>query len=640
MVKVLNILSCFVFLTHAVKAQDYKNIKALNHSFEKVINTNFNEAKRIALQAVLESEKVLNDTLLLESYTNLSHIYLYLELIDSSSVYCDKGVLYAKKIDDLEKLSTLYNRKGILARKQSDFKTSFQFHEKALGIAESKGLSHLEASIDNSVALLYRDREEIDKSFKALEKAIGISSLHNYKNELARSYNTKGVLFFNTQKDSVLPYYDKALKIVRNNNNMFLEGALLCNIGDFYLNIGDNNKAISYLEAAKTISTRVGDMDTFYYVNVSECIYYENIGRYDEAIKGYKKILNDYKGILNNSQRRRVYWLLSGTLWYNKQFKEAFNYQEQYIFLNDSIFNIKKEKEFESLRTQYEVEKKDNQILLLEKENELANTRRKWVFISAILLTIPLIVLFLFYRHRAKTLKTIGLQEIKLHQKEKERLKEEQKLKATEALIEGQDKERERIAKELHDGIGGQLASINLSLSHINHDINNKAIAKINGSLKNTFNELRVLSHSLSHNFHKDKSLEQLLSEFKRKYEESKLFGLDILIYPEKSLEQLDTYTKHHLYRIIQELLTNIVKHAKAEQVELSFNKYEAILIIILQDNGKGFNIEEQKNGIGISNIKERVESINGAFSIDSTINKGTSVVIEIPINKNTSHED
>lgn len=581
----------------------------------------------------------MNDTLLLQSYTNLSRVYLYLESIDSSSTYCDKGLVYAKKLNDLEKLSILYNRKGIIARKQSAFKSSFQFHEKALSIIESQGLTHLEADVNNSVAILYRALDDVDKSFKILEKAIDISLKNNHQNALAKSYNIKALLFFNTQKDSVLHYYNKALKIVRDTNNMFLEGIVLSNIGDFYLNIESNSEALSYLKEAKNISALVGDIDTLYYIKMSECIYYENIERYDEAIKGYKKILNDYNGLLNNSQRRRVYWLLSGTLWYNSQFKEAFNYQEKYVYLNDSIFNIEKAREFENLRTQYEVEKKDNQIIVLEKEKELADTRRKWILISAILIAIPLVGLFLFYKHRAKTQKMIRLQESKLYEKEKERLQQEQKLKATQALIEGQDKERERIAKELHDGIGGQLASVNLSLSRINLDINNKSITKINGSLKNTFEELRVLSHSLSHNFHKGKSLEQLLSEFKRKYEESKLFSLNILIYPKNCLEQLDVYTKHHLYRIIQELLTNIVKHAKAERVELSFNQHETILIIILEDNGKEFNVKERKNGIGINNIMERVESINGTFSIDSTINKGTSVVIEIPINKSIYNE-
>ncbi|OEK07530.1 hypothetical protein A8C32_17185 [Flavivirga aquatica] len=640
MIKTLRVLGCSILFINIVNAQGVENIKALNRSFEEVIYTNFNEAKSIALQAVSESEKVLNDTLLLESYDHLSKIYLQFKSLDSSLFYCNKALTYATKLHFPEKESMLYNRKGKLARANSDFKGSLSFHKKALSIAKSHDLAQLEVDINNSYALLYRNRLEIGKAFKSLEKAIDIALLNKYQKGLSESYNIKGLLFYDTHKDSTIFYYNKGLKIARQNNDKYLEGILLSNIGDLYLNIENYNKAIVYLEQAEHISKTIGNKTTLYYVNMSQAIYNESTGQFSEAIKCYEKVLSDYKTLLNDFQRRRVYWLLSGALWNNDELGEAFYYQEKYIFLNDSIFNTEKEKEFQTLQTQYEVEKKDNQIVLLEKEGELARTRRNWIIVSAILLAIPLLGLFLFYRHRAKTQKTIRLQEHKLHEKEKERLEQEQKLKATQALIEGQDKERDRIAKELHDGIGGELASINLSLSHLNLDLNNESITEVNHSLKKTFRELRALSHDLSSNYHKDKSFNHLLGELKQKYEQSKLFTMEISVFPQECLQELNAHAKHNLYRIIQELLANIAKHAKAQLVQLSFNKHDNVLVMILEDDGKGFDVDKQKNGIGIKNIKQRLESINATFTIDSTIGKGTSVIIENPIDKNKLHED
>ncbi len=632
MIKIFGLLSCSLLLTFYLNAQDVESIKRLNNSFKRVIYSDFKAAKSIALQSVFESEQTQNDTLLLDAYTNLSQLYLYLKKIDSSSFYCDKALVYANRTKIAKKKSILYNRKGILARIKNNFKGSLEFHKNALDIAISHNYVNLEVDIKNSLALLYRSKLDEKNFFSYLESAINLAKRQGYKKGLAEAYNTKGLLLFDTQKDSVLYYYNKAIEIVNVSNDMFLKGIVLSNIGDYYLNIENNEKAIFYLNEAEHVSKEVGDKATQYYTTMSQGIYNDNFGDFSAAEKKYKNALSDFKAILDGSKKARVYWLLSGVLWNNKKYKEAFIFQEKYIYLNDSIFNLEKEKEFETLRTQFEVEKKDNQIALLEKENELATIRRQRIVIGAVLLLLPLIGLFLFYKQRAKTQRTIRKQELKLHQQEKAHLQQEQQLKATQALIEGQDKERERIAKELHDGIAGQLASINLSLSHVNVEEDKTAIVEINKSLKQTFKELRDLSHDLSYNYHQDKAFTHLLAELKEKYEQSKQFSLEISIFPEDALQDIDVYTKHNLYRIVQELLTNIAKHAKAKEVQLSFNRHDALLIMVLEDNGVGFNVEAQKEGVGIKNIKQRVDSIKGTFNLESTLGKGSSVIIEIPL--------
>ncbi len=632
MIKGVTLFCCLLLCINIFNAQDIENIKRLNNTFKDEIWKDFSKAKRIAQKAVLESEKVKNDTLLLESYTNMSKLYLLLKVIDSSSIFCDKAMRYATQLQDFEKLAILNNVRGKLAKINSDFKVSLEFHEKALNIAKSKSLKFLEVDIGNSLALLYRSKSDKKKSFQSVEEAIKLGRLHNYKNGLAKSYNTKGLLFFDTKKDSVIYYYKEAIKMAKSSNNLYLEETVLSNLGDFYLNIGKNEEALITLKEAEYLAKKVGDHTAFYYINMSLAIYNEDLEKYNEAVKFYKKALNDNTFLLSKRQKRRVYWLLSGVLWFNKQYKEAFDYQEKYIYLNDSIFNIEKEKEFQTLKTEYEVEKKDNQIALLETEKELANTRRKWIIITSILLIIPLLILFLFYRHRARTQSIIRTQEQQIHKQEKEHLEQQQELKETQALIEGQDKERERIAKELHDGIAGQLASINLNLSHANKNINNETVTKISGTLKQTFKELRALSHDLSYNYHKDKSFHDLLVELKQKYEQLKLFAFNISVYPDNALQNLDVYIKHNLYRILQELIANVSKHANAKDVQLSFNKHDNLLIMMLEDNGLGFKEHTQKDGIGIKNIKQRVASINGTFHIESTLERGTTVIIEIPV--------
>ena len=278
------------------------------------------------------------------------------------------------------------------------------------------------------------------------------------------------------------------------------------------------------------------------------------------------------------------------------------------------------------------VEKKDHEIQALAQQNALERNRKRWIITTALLLILPLLALFLIYKQRVKTQKTVRAQEQKLYEKETERLQQEKKLKETQALIKGQDKERDRIAQELHDGIGGQLASINLNLTHINLKEKNSQLTATSQALKQTFKELRALSHDLSYNYHQDKTFTDLLAELQQKYQKYNTLQLNISIFPEGSLQQFQGYTKHNLYRVLQELLANVVKHAQTKNAELTFNTHAETLIVILEDQGKGFNASKKQAGIGLKNIKQRVASINGKLTIDSIPGKGTSVIIEVPI--------
>jgi signal transduction histidine kinase len=593
-----------------------------------MIYKDFNKAKHIAFQAVSESKAIANDTLLLQSYINLSNIYLSLKQVDSSLYYCVKALPYAKRLQAKNEEAILYNRQGIIFRIRHDFKEALRLHEKALSIAKTNSFFKIESDAYKDIARLYREKKDIYKAFETLEKAIQLSEKHRYKVGLVTSYNIKGLLYFDINKDSTLHYYNQSLKIARDINAVSLEALVLSNIGDFYLSIKNAKEAIEYLKQAEKISEKIGDVASLYYINVSLGIYNEEIGDLDSAVKRFKSVLKNIP--LDDFQRRRLYWLLSGTLWFNGAYKEAFDYQERYIYLNDTIFNLEKEREFETLRTQYDVEKKEHQIVTLEKEKALERSRKQWILVSAVLLILPLVILFLFYRNRAKTQNTIRLQEQKLHAKEKERLQQEKALKETQALVAGQDKERERIAKELHDGVGGQLASINLNVSHINTSLKHPSLTAVNHALKDTFKELRALSHDLSYNYHQDKSMYQLLAELKQNYTKSHGLLIDVSIFPKDCLQKLDVYTKHNLYRVLQEVLANTAKHAKSQHVNLSMNRHEAVLVIILEDDGIGFDVNTQKGGIGLKNIRERVMSINGKLTIDSVLGQGTSVIIEI----------
>jgi two-component system, NarL family, sensor kinase len=248
-------------------------------------------------------------------------------------------------------------------------------------------------------------------------------------------------------------------------------------------------------------------------------------------------------------------------------------------------------------------------------------------------LLLSLFLVFMFFKQRIKTQKLILEKEHLIHEKEKERLRQEQELKWVKGLVEGQDQERNRVAREIHDGIGGALAGIKLELSQFNSELKSGKINSIEVKMAKAFADLRSISHDLSSNYLKGKNLENLFIELKKEYEERGEFSVEIVIYPINSLTNIKETIKHQIYRVIQELLNNISKHARAKTVFLNFTKHDDFLNIIVEDDGCGFDNDDKK-GIGLNNITERLSAVGAVFTIESIVGKGTIATIDIPISQ------
>lgn len=199
-------------------------------------------------------------------------------------------------------------------------------------------------------------------------------------------------------------------------------------------------------------------------------------------------------------------------------------------------------------------------------------------------------------------------------------------------LIQGQLIERKRLAEELHDGLGGTLGGIKMRLSHFEPHIGSEQFGNLLKDLGLACEEVRSISHNLMPSILLDTSLDQVISNYVGKLIDPNTTKVNLDFYPIKELEGLEIEVKSELYRIIQEVLQNVSKYAEATNVNLSLMKAENELQLLVEDNGVGFDLDDAKTGIGIKNIKSRVESLKGVFSIDSYKGRGTTVSIVVPI--------
>lgn len=213
-------------------------------------------------------------------------------------------------------------------------------------------------------------------------------------------------------------------------------------------------------------------------------------------------------------------------------------------------------------------------------------------------------------------------------------------LKQQQTMInKAQEKEKKRIALELHDGVMNKLYSTRLNLGVLNKNIDTESIdsrKKLIKDLQNIEAEIRSLSHNLSAtNTDSSNDYKKLLTTLVDNQNNLQQTLFKIQINDETKLTELDIIYKFNIYRIIQECIINIQKHAKAENADILLDIFEQEIKLIIKDNGIGYNVEDKKEGIGISNIKYRLKTLNGKIKIKSELGNGTRIIVTIPIASN-----
>ncbi len=200
-----------------------------------------------------------------------------------------------------------------------------------------------------------------------------------------------------------------------------------------------------------------------------------------------------------------------------------------------------------------------------------------------------------------------------------------QEQKKMEAVIESQEKERKRIAEELHDSVGQMLALVKLNLSGI--ESTDQLIQKTSQLLDESIDEIRTISHNLMPPDLKSKSLTEIAENLLKRN------GLKYYFQTYGLADNLSEAIKFTLYRIIQEIIHNIIKHASANQINMSITQTDDGINLMVEDDGVGFNTSLVNSGLGLKNIHSRVKLINGYFDVDSSLNRGTIYNVTIPLN-------
>lgn len=281
------------------------------------------------------------------------------------------------------------------------------------------------------------------------------------------------------------------------------------------------------------------------------------------------------------------------------------------------------------LETKYQTAEKEKQLLL---QTQKTKTNRNWLIAATLALFLGSGIFVLLQKNTTKK-RQLAEQEVLLKQQRVENLLKQQELLSIDAMIEGQEKERQKVAGELHDDLGSLMATIKLHFDNAKVSTRDPALKNAQKLLEEAYQKIRGMAHSKNSGVMSDQGLLPAIKKMAKSISESN--ALQVTVEDFGLGERMENSLELSIFRMVQELVANAIKHAEASKVSIQLTQHEDNLNIIVEDNGKGFDrskLDNRQSGMGLTNIEKRVEHLEGNFTVDSVLGKGTSILIDIPV--------
>jgi two-component system, NarL family, sensor kinase len=550
--------------------------------------------------------------------------YLSLQVKDSGVYHYEKAIPIYESLGMYLYSGGCYRDLARLIYERGDRNKGLKYYIKSSEHFEKAGDKKGKALAAWDMAIAYTSEEQYEKALEQYDVSLKLlqelKDTQTYQGLFSGKATVKRYM---KQYDEALALNNQSLELGTKLNNTGVVNYALHEIGTCYLFKKEYNKAITTL--TDCIKRREADNETdelgYSYNYLGEA--YTGINDYSNAKKAFENGLSVAKKIGNTKQEMESYFYLAGAYEKLGDFSNAFIFQKKYNVLNDSLTKINKSKEFTELQTQYETAKKEKQI----QQQQFEISKKNYFLYGTVGLALLLSIIgYSFYKRKKLQ------QEAKLQQE----IIKQQDL-STKAVLEAEEKERERIARDLHDGVGQVMSAAKMNLSAFESELSFKdenqklQFEKVINLVDEGCKEVRNVSHQMMPNALLKAGLSSAIKEFIDKIDSP---SLKVNLYTEGLNERLDNNTETVLYRVIQECVNNVIKHSGANQLDISLLKDEDGISATIEDNGKGFDGKATVEGIGLKNIKTRIEFLKGTVDFDSSVGKGTLVAIHVPIDK------
>jgi len=512
-----------------------------------------------------------------------------------------------------------------------------KIHFKGLRIADSLHLDKEIVQFYNAIGNVYREMNnpEMEEKYLLLtiekDKELGAEPI-----ELAMAKANLAIFYTDIEK------YDQAEKIFLENikigqsagSKLFLE-VNYNNLATNYLEQKQYEKAITYFKKSLVIAEEINIPSDIGLAHCNLGLAYSDLNKYKLAKQHLDIGLKITKDIDNKKHYEHA--LLTSFKLHEKlgDYKNALVYYKQYTSLKDSLLNEKRIKIVGELESKYEAEKKELEIMSLSSENIKSQNKLnlfKYMIFGLCAGLLGFLTFIYIIRQNHKKNLIIKNKNLELASDKIELLEQSKEITKLSSLIKGQEHERERLAKELHDGLGGLLAISHSKLANLSAEIevSNVAVEESKNLVGEAYDQVRQISHNLMpldlEKFGLLITLKNMISMVNSQNDISidfRTYNFDLTLKNELGL---------NIYRIVQESITNILKHARAKNVFIELIQHKNHLSLNIEDDGVGFDLVHHNSGNGIQNMRNRSELLNGYFNLESKDGEGTSIYIELPL--------
>ncbi len=543
---------------------------------------------------------------------------------DSTIIAAEKALALARKNKDSVGVAVVKRHIGVASFVRGKYDAATASYFESIRILEREKDARRLAPVYYELAKLYYKlgkRKEADENF---EKAKAI---------FLQLKDTAGIAMMNKSGETYHRNgdYKEALKIYKASMELALS------VGDS-LSVSNSLRSIAVInmseqkfgEAEKNLLRALDYRKSREKDSLAIAMIYSELGTALSGKKDYERA-NEFLLTSNKiAERLRYTELLSvnytelaSVAQKRGKFQEAYDYFLKRSFLRDSIIDLENTKQIEEIRAQYETEEKEQRIKQQDERLRLQN----YIFIGigGLILLLGLLVHSQYRRNKLR-------QETKL----KTQLMQQQE-NAVKAVIEAEENERQRIAKDLHDGVGQMMSAAKMNLSAFESGMafsseeQKQTFEKIISLVDDSCKEVRTVSHVMMPNALLKNNLPTAIREFVDKLNSK---NINVHVYTDGLDERMDSNIETVLYRVVQECVTNAIRHASASTLDITLARDNDGITGTIEDNGKGFETEgkEKFDGIGLKNIVSRIEYLKGTVDFDSAPGRGTVIAFHVPI--------
>lgn len=604
--------------------------------------------------------------------------------MDSALFYAQWAHNSSEEINDERLKVTSLKRMGIILKNKGSYAKALEKMQEVLEYEKLfkswKGI----ASVYNNMGTVYREIGALDEAYRCYISSLNIKEKHYPGSRtLCNTYRNLGYFYGNyrANTDTAAYYFDRAEKIALTLSDKEIIADIANDRGNLYRIKEDNQKAKEYLHRALLGFKEIKYRHRIALVLLNLGLVSTKLEEFSEAEAYLKKCLEIWKSSLDSIGIARANINLGDLMLQKKsyegakshykisydisvrlnkaditwkallglaeshaglrEYQEAYRAMRDYDAIEDTLYSKEKNKTISLLRERFNTEKKEQEITYLNTiRDQQANALRQsdiiWKSTMAISVLVLIIVgmLAIYYRYRQKVEIREALRKDELNSYRMKALNQQKEMQVMEAAFIAQEEERQRISSMLHGEVGSVLHTFKMYFSSWEEKMEGEReqYAKASELLDRATHEIREVSHTLDagvvNNLGLSMAMEEMVNGINRAGKLAvtlDMHGID---------NGLSSKKEMGIYRIIQEAMGNVIKHSGASKMDISLTKSKDELTIIIEDNGKGFDlVEARKNGgLGLRNIEDRASQMGGEVVFDAMLGRGVTVIIKLNI--------